>query len=194
MKRIIFLTVFLLISLASFAQTPTEHLTFKGVPIDGTLSEFVTKMKNAGFSHIGTKDGVALLSGNFAGYRDCAIGVHASKETKTINTVAVIFPERDNWSSLEDNYESLKSMLTQKYGEPANCVEKFQTYTQPNSDNDKLYHLKMDRCTYYTTFETPNGNIELSLKNNNSIHCFVILQYWDKINTSVVKKQAIEDL
>ena len=64
--------------LSSFAQT-TEHLKFKGVPIDGTLSEYVLKMKQAGFQLIETDDGVAVLEGEFAGYRDCMIGVKTFK-------------------------------------------------------------------------------------------------------------------
>ena len=64
--------------LSSFAQT-TEHLKFKGVPIDGTLSEYVLKMKQAGFHLIETDDGVAVLEGEFAGYRGCLIGVKTFK-------------------------------------------------------------------------------------------------------------------
>ena len=44
-----------------------EHLTFKGVPIDGTLSEYVAKMKSAGFKYLGEQDGTAILQGDFAG-------------------------------------------------------------------------------------------------------------------------------
>ncbi len=54
----------------TFAQS-SEHLKFKGVPIDGTLSEYVSKMKQAGFQLIETDDGVAVLEGEFAGYKDC---------------------------------------------------------------------------------------------------------------------------
>ena len=45
-----------------------EHLTFKGVPIDGTLDTYVANMKKAGFTFIGENDGIALLRGDFAGY------------------------------------------------------------------------------------------------------------------------------
>lgn len=34
----------IIIVLSSYAQS-SEHLKFKGVPIDGTLSEYVSKMK-----------------------------------------------------------------------------------------------------------------------------------------------------
>ena len=43
-KTILSLTV-MLMSLTTFAQTESPHLSFKGVPIDGTLDEYVQKMK-----------------------------------------------------------------------------------------------------------------------------------------------------
>ena len=69
MKRIFLTFVIACCSLMTWAQS--EHLTFKGVPIDGTLTEFVTKMKTAGFTHLGTQDGMAALQGDFAGYKNC---------------------------------------------------------------------------------------------------------------------------
>ena len=118
MKKLIVSFAFVLIALTLYAQSSSEHLTFKGVPIDGTLSEYVTKMKSAGFSHIGTKDGVALLSGEFAGYRDCMIGVETLKKQNTVYEIAVLFPTQNTWRGLSYDYTKLKSMLSKKYGEP----------------------------------------------------------------------------
>lgn len=55
MKRLIFLLLFASTILISLAQDKSEHLSFKGVPIDGTLNEYVSKMKAAGFSYLGTQ-------------------------------------------------------------------------------------------------------------------------------------------
>lgn len=117
MKKIV-VTLFLLMSFTLIFAQSSEHLKFKGVPIDGTLSEYVSKMKQAGFQLIGTDDGVALLEGEFAGYRGCLIAVSTLKSVNVVNTIGVVFPARENWSSLEGDYEHLKSMLTEKYGEP----------------------------------------------------------------------------
>ena len=54
-----------------FAQ---QHLSFKGVPIDGTLKAYTDAMIKAGFHYEGTYDGVAALSGDFAGHKGCTIG------------------------------------------------------------------------------------------------------------------------
>lgn len=35
------------------AMESSSHLKFKGVPIDGNLNEFVSRMKQKGFKHVG---------------------------------------------------------------------------------------------------------------------------------------------
>ena len=194
MKKLIVLFAFVLIALTSYAQSSSEHLTFKGVPIDGTLSEYVAKMKSAGFKYLGEQDGTAILQGDFAGFKGCTIGVATLKSTNKVNTIGVIFPEQDDWAGLENSYEHLKSMLTEKYGEPSECVEKFQGYANPRTDNDKLHKLKMDECTWYTTYSTPKGDIQLSIDNQSVMSCFVMLRYFDRINTDAVRAQAMDDL
>lgn len=194
MKKLIVLFAFVLIALTSYAQSSSEHLTFKGVSIDGTLSEYVAKMKSAGFKYLGEQDGTAILQGDFAGFKGCTIGVATLKSTNKVNTIGVIFPEQDDWAGLENSYEHLKSMLTEKYGEPSECVEKFQGYANPRTDNDKLHKLKMDECTWYTTYSTPKGDIQLSIDNQSVMSCFVMLRYFDRINTDAVRAQAMDDL
>lgn len=194
MNRSMSLIALMLCCIASIAQTATEHLTFKGVPIDGSLKQYVSKMKSVGFSYIGTEDGTAVLKGDFAGFKGCLIGVSTLKNSDTVNTVGVIFPKKDNWTSLEENYLYLKKMLTEKYGEPAACVEEFKGYGYPDDNRDKLYRLGTDECVYVTVFETPKGDIQLSLDHRGVISYYVKLQYWDKINTDAVNAEAMDDL
>lgn len=174
--------------------TDNKHLTFKGVPIDGPLNEYVTKMEAAGFSYLGTLDGTAILHGDFAGFKRCTIAVLTLKNSDIVNTIEVSFPEKDDWSSLEENYQLLKKMLTEKYGKPSETVEEFHGYSHPNENFMKLHDLQMDRCTYKTVFNTAKGDIEFSLAHKDVTSCFVKLRYWDKINTEAVRAKAMDDL
>ena len=192
-KIIITLSLLMVLMTSSFAQS-SEHLKFKGVPIDGTLNEYISKMKQAGFQLVGTDDGVALLEGEFAGYRGCLIAVSTLKSVNVVNTIGVVFPARDNWSSLEGDYEHLKSMLTEKYGEPSDVVEKFQGYGDHQTDQEKWINIMTDNYTWYTIFETENGDIQLSLEKGDYGEYFVLLKYFDKINTEAVRSAAMEDL
>ena len=192
MKRFIISLLAILSALTSYAQ---EHMTFKGVPIDGTLDAYVANMKKAGFTYLGTQDGVAMLQGDFAGYRGCTIGVITLKSIDLVNRITVLFDSQETWSNLYGNYSSLKEMLTTKYGKHSECVEKFEGYTQPRDDNGRMHELLMDRCKYYTIWETDKGSIELDLiKGEFGNEGMVRLTYWDKTNTSSVQEKALEDL
>ena len=198
MKKIIISVVFVSIAVLSFAQVQVNsessaHLTFKGVPIDGTLQEYVLKMQKNGFTHLGTEDGIAMLKGDFASYKNCMVMVATLKQKDLVSSIQVMFPECDTWSYLSSNYLSLKEMLTEKYGEPSDCVEKFDGI-EPRDDNSKMHAVGFDNCKYYTTFETERGSIQLSIGHESVIASFVMLAYYDKINGDIIRAKAIDDL
>lgn len=179
----------------SSAQNGSEHLTFKGIPIDGTLTSFVQKMKQKGFTHITTSDGTAIMGGTFAGYKDCTLGIISTKGGNLVYVVNVIFPSCDTWSSLEIDYLSLKDMLTEKYGTPSDCVEEFRSYSPPEDDSMKMIYLKNDKCKYRTFFQTEKGDIMLRLTYlDSSMKSCVTMSYRDSMNEKVKDSDAMDDL
>ena len=197
MKKIIITFIAVLTTIVSFAQTQVKtnssvHLSFKGVPIDGKLSEYVLKMKQNGFTQINIEDGVAILKGDFASYNGCTISVATSKGNDLVSKITVIFPVQESWSLLSSNYFNLKEMLTEKYGQPSESVEKFSSY-EPKDDGSKMIKVQSDDCKYVTTYETDKGSIQLSIKGNFST-AFVILAYFDKVNGDIIKSKAKDDL
>lgn len=194
MKKMMLSLVLTLLSLTLYAQTESPHLSFKGVPIDGTLSEYVQKMKQKGFDYMGTEDGIAILTGDFAAYKGCTIGVSTLKQKDLVSKIIVFFPDCDTWAQLAHNYFSLKEMLTEKYGKPANVIEKFQGYSLPRDDDSKMHEVKMDRCKYGTTFKTSKGDIGLYISHDGARNCYVKLTYLDKINGDIIRAKAMEDL
>ncbi|SFH87873.1 hypothetical protein [Halpernia frigidisoli] len=194
--RLLIITMFLF-AFAPFAKSQTpEHLSFKGIPIDGTLNNYIAKMKLGGFTHNGTNNGMAILKGDFAGYKGCVVGVSTLKQKDLVSKIAVIFPQKDTWSSLADNYFNLKQLLTKKYGEPSEVVEKFDSmlYSEDADDGRKMYGVQFDNCKYYSIFSTELGNIQLSIDHDGVDSCFVKLIYLDKINTEITNLKALEDL
>ena len=184
----------MLFSALSFAQNQKrEHLTFKGVPIDGTLAQYVFKMKQGGFVHTNTQNGIAYLKGDFAGYKNCYVGVSTLKAKDLVHKIAVVFPPRETWSTLSSNYFELKEMLTEKYGEPSDVVEKFDN-ASPDDDHSKMYEVGFDRCKYYSNWRTNNGDIQLAIDRDGVTRCFVRLMYFDKINSEVIRAKAKDDL
>ena len=194
MKKIFFLFFAIMTFLASFAQLDSTHLTFKGVPIDGTLDEFVQKMNQKGFTTQDLQDGKAILKGDFAGYKDCSVGVSTLKDKDLVCKILVVFPDFKTWSGLEENYFSLKEMLSEKYGKPISALEKYDSYSEPRDDGTKMNYVKLNRCKYVTIFETQKGRICLFIDHEDMEACFVVLEYSDIINGKIVRSQAIDDL
>lgn len=192
MKKVITLTICTIISSALLAQT--EHLKFKGVPIDGTLSEYITALSDQGFILLEKDGNIGALEGDFAGYKDCIIFVSTLDNKDLVNTITVKFPDCDTWSSLYGCYSNLKEMLTEKYGEPSECVEYFDSSYQPGDDREKLYFVGFDNCKYQAVFSQLNGSIVLSIEHNSTISYFVLLQYYDKTNSEIIREHAINDL
>lgn len=192
--KTIFLTItFALTTILSVAQT-TEHLSFKGVQIDGNLDEYVSKMKQNGFTHLETQKGIASLNGDFAGYKNCNVGVSTLTQNDLVYKISVLFPGQDRWSGLSINYFELKQLLIEKYGNPTDVVEKFDGYSEPKDDNRKLYEVKFDRCKYYSIWNTEKGQIKLSIDHSEALTCNVKLFYLDKINGDKIKAKAKDDL
>lgn len=194
MKKLLFLLFLLIVTSVGIAQSQ-QHLSFKGVPIDGTLKEYTNAMIKAGFHFEGTEDGISILSGDFAGFKDCIIGVSTLKNCNVVSHIAVLFPEKETWSSLLDDYEQLKTMLTKKYGKPERKREKFTGYVGDFDNGLVMYALRDGEYEWYTVFSTELGNIELSIvEGTRYLTGMVRLSYFDKVNSEKVLNSAMDDL
>ena len=171
----------------------SSHLKFKGVPIDGTLKEFTTRMKRKGFKSIGSDDGLEILQGDFAAFKECVIYVSTLDNKDLVSRISVAFPKEETWEYLYGDYKHLKELLTEKYGQPSSVTEKFQE-RYIDDDNDRMYAVKMDKCKYETRFKTENGEIVLWIEHESVVSCFVMLTYKDKVNGSIIKNVAKDDL
>ena len=185
--------VFLTVMLAISAQAQSKHLEFEGVPIDGTLEQFVDKMVSKGFVYIETKDGTAFLYGEIAGYEDCLIGVKSLKNNDLVSCVLVFFPENDTWRALVTRYGILQFLLTGKYGKPEKVVEEFK-HGDPKNDLLRWVYLMDGHCNYSTLYSTDKGDIVLTLMYESGGQ--VALVYLDRINSesqSIPEEQQSEE-
>ena len=179
MKKILILMVFCLLSIGAIAQ---EHLTFKGIPIDGSLSSFVTKLKTQGFKVMSSDTSFAQLEGNFGGEL-CTILVNTTKKTGIVYNVCVALPESSSWSSIKNKYEEYKSSLTEKYTKPQSIEEFKDPYYE--GDGYEMTALKTNKCTYISRFLLKNGIIYLSMTNLTNL--FII--YEDNVNSEINKSE-----
>lgn len=150
-------------------------------------------MKRKGFKSIDSDDGLEVLQGDFAAFKECVIYVSTLDNKDLVSWINVTFPKEETWEYLYGDYKHLKGLLTEKYGLPSSVTEKFQD-NYIDDDNDRMHAVKMDKCKYETRFKTDKGEIVLWIEHESVMSCFVMLTYKDKINGSIIKNIAKDDL
>jgi hypothetical protein len=125
-------------------------LSFRGIPMTGSLSAFGSELVKAGFRNAGG----GAYTGDFAGYSGCKITPSGSNP---VQEVRVDFPVISDWDALEDAYDSLKASLTQKYGvEPKTSTDNnLAVYTLPNGTITLDADVK-DRSTWHVILTYSN--------------------------------------
>ncbi|MBO5917035.1 MAG: hypothetical protein J6Q25_09000 [Bacteroidales bacterium] len=177
MKKYLGILLFLFVSIGVFAQ---EHLTFKGIPIDGSLNSFVNKLESQGFRKIGdATDNMIQMKGPFGG-EECFVVIYGTKTTHTAHTVIVIVEESNTWSTLKSTYYEYKASLAQKY-EKTNSIERFKD-PYYEGDGYEISALRLDKCFYASYFKSDKGNVYVAISYLEG-EGVVILSYEDLLNS-----------
>lgn len=183
MKKILFLLSML--PMMCFAQ---EHIDFKGIPLEGDLDSYVSKMKEAGYNFIKIVDGdIALMEGKFTG-KDAQIYISATPKTKTVCRVFVFLEKHTSWTSLKNEYFKYKDLYKQKYGEDS---ESFEFFKDPYYEGDgyELQAVGLDKCNYATFYNTDKGTIAIEIASTKAI----LIGYEDKININLFKEEKTSE-
>lgn len=166
------------------------HLTFKGIPIDGNVNDFAAGLSKEGFTQIrDLEDNSILLNGRFADF-DAVIILQAIPKSKTIWKVLVITKEAyTSWSSIKADFEKYKELYTKKYGKPSND---FHFFSPPYYEGDgyEMQALKLDKCSYFTVFELPEGPISLKIEQEG----FIVFGYEDRINAKIMVSESEQSM
>lgn len=177
MKRcMLVLTVLLATTLAWL--NAQEHMMFMKTPIDGTISEFATKMRAKGFVQAEVGKNCIIMEGEFMG-KDCVLGIHGTSRTKTVWKVLVVFTkDYTSWYSIKRDYTDIVDSYTEKYGIPSDT---YHFFSSPYYEGDgyEIQALKMDKCTYRNFWlNLKYGSIEISMTQNAQIK----IGYEDRLN------------
>lgn len=190
MKKIL-LSILLLSPLTAMAQT-NDHMSFKGVAMEGRVLDFARKLTTRGYTAVSSGTS-SYLTGDFAGYRNCTIEL-VGTDVDYVNTVTVFFPQQFSWTELEDNYMNIKKVLVDKYKTPSLVEESFNTtYSEPTTDRSKFYEVQLGHCQYRTVFKGRKGEIVLEIRHRDQ-SCFVALSYIDYTNQALYHKKVMGDL
>lgn len=179
----------IVLALLTSLTIQAQHLSFKGIPLEGTLQAFASKLVGKGFKQVGKQEGIVILNGPFAGYQKCEIGLVGNAKGN-IFKVVVIFPKHNKWGDVEKDYYQLKELLTQKYGQTSTVIEDLDE----TDDWMKLYKISESEASFGCEWTVEGGSIELQISKTDYMEAAVFLSYFDQSGQQEAIQSAIDDL
>lgn len=188
MKRLFTLFIATFLTLGTLSAQQADHFTFKGIPIDGSLSAFGNQLVAEGFTKVGTN----AYRGKFL-RNECLIAL-VGDDDNMIWRVAAIFPASDTWSVLESSFNGYVDLYSEKYGRPTTIKKEFNTYTGDNPGL-KMHAIDDGECNYFAVWNLPQGSIEVRIvKTNKYKEGAIRVVYTDNANKDSVRKSDLEEI
>ena len=188
--RKILITLTMLFAVANIMAQ--EHLSFKGIPIEGSMTEFCQKLKAKGFTQMGRDNNSTLFTGDFTG-RNATVGVTATDDGKNVFAVIVFFDPSGEWNTLVNTYDYYKDLYTRKYGKPSVSKEKNPAYSDSNTA--LMAEVYQGTVVYGSAWEVAGGDIQLSIEKSSGVYeGMVMIRYQDSQNVETKIQKDLEDI
>ncbi len=169
-----------------------EHLSFKGIPIEGSMTTFCQKLKAKGFTSIGRDNNITMFTGDFTG-RKASVGVTATDDGKNVFAVVVFFDPSSEWNTLVNTYDYYKNLYTRKYGDPT--FSKENNPARSNSNTALMAEVYQGTVVYSSVWEVTGGDIQLSIEKTSGIYeGMVMIRYRDSQNAEAKIKNDLDDI
>lgn len=132
--------------IAFLPQPEKGHLEFMGVPIDGNLKAFTGYLQfQSGMQKVKKEGKTNILSGKFAGYKDCKIYVFSYSDDLEVWRTGLEIPSTafETQTEFISVYVALNANLIEKYGAPVNGAfhtenGRIELYTATRNDKGKI--------------------------------------------------------
>ncbi len=188
-KILITLTVLLLATIDIMAQ---EHLSFKGIPIEGSMTAFCQKLKAEGFVPAGREGNAAAFTGDFTG-RDAIVCVFATEDGGNVYGVYINFDPSKEWNTLFYTYHQYKDLYTRKYGAPT--VSKEINPAHSDSNIALMAEVYDGTAEYISVWNVPGGDISLSIQKTSGFYeGMVVITYRDAQNREAKIQENLGDI
>ena len=169
-----------------------EHLSFKGIPIEGSMTEFCQKLKTKGFTSIGQENNISLFTGDFTG-SEATVGVTATDDGKNVFAVVVLFEPSGEWNTLVNTYDYYKDLYTRKYGKPSISKEKNPALSDSNTA--LMAEVHQGTVVYGSAWEVTGGDIQLSIEKSSGVYeGMVLIRYRDSQNVEAKIQSDLDDI
>ena len=189
MRKLVITFTMLFAVISLMAQ---EHLSFKGIPIEGSMTAFCQKLKAKGFTSIGSENNLTLFTGDFTG-RNATVGVTATDDGKDVFAVVVLFDPSGEWNALINTYDYYKDLYTRKYGKPAISKEKNPALSDSNTA--LMAEVHQGTVVYGSAWEVTGGDIQLSIEKSSGVYKgMVMIRYRDSQNVEAKIQNDLNDI
>ena len=169
-----------------------EHLSFKGIPIEGSMTAFCQKLKAKGFTSIGSENNLTLFTGDFTG-RNATVGVTATDDGKDVFAVVVLFDPSGEWNALVNTYDYYKDLYTRKYGKPSISKEKNPALSDSNTA--LMAEVHQGTVVYGSAWEVTGGDLQLSIDKSSGVYKgMVMIRYRDSQNVEAKIQNDLNDI
>ena len=163
-----------------------EHLSFKGIPIEGSMTEFCQKLKTKGFTSIGQENNIFTGS-------EATVGVTATDDGKNVFAVVVLFEPSGEWNTLVNTYDYYKDLYTRKYGKPSISKEKNPALSDSNTA--LMAEVHQGTVVYGSAWEVTGGDIQLSIEKSSGVYeGMVLIRYRDSQNVEAKIQSDLDDI
>lgn len=192
MKRLLLFAALVVCMVGTLHAQETEHLKFKGIPIEGSVDSFGCKLVAEGFSKVAQN----AYRGKFM-RSDCAV-VLVGADNGMIWRVAIAFGDVNTWSTLRSSFDGYVDLYTEKYGRPTKIVKEFLGYyvdlVKSSADN-AMSAIFNDSCNYNAYWKLQHGSIDMRIVKGKSYRSGVIvITYTDDTNKAVVRSADLDEI
>lgn len=211
MKNTIIAVLFSALTTITLAQNPALRTPkFKGVEITGTVEQFGSKLSAQGFQFLSKDNNTAIYQGRFAGQDECYVYLVPVENSKDIASVSVMMGLKisdygtvysyETWEQLMRDYENMKDLLTEKYGDPSEQNEGFLNGASTSSSYLKLHSVQEGQCDYYATWGNADVDkmmVKLAIvggRNMGERMAMIAIVYSNVEKNNAARKEILEDL
>lgn len=153
------------------------------------MTPFVEKMKNEGYTIAEKTDNLVLMNGKFADNNGAEIIIVATPQSGIVWQVIVLMDKSSSWKTLKSDYFKYKELFNKKYS--SYPFKEYEFFSDPYSEGDGFENqaLRHDKCTYFSYWKLPEGDISVSISKTEKIK----FTYEDKIGSDLDTKEKEEN-
>lgn len=185
MKKVYVIAALVFISIGAIAQVKTKHLEFEGVPINGSVDDFLYELPRENYEVWQERVTEITLKAIAGVYKDWFISVGFIPESKFVYKVdGWLLSNDDDKIDILSEYEDQKKRLIDTYGNPSYSEEKFSidsvlVDSVVSNGSVQLKYETNKRYNYKTEFELPLGIVRLCLNS------YLKVEYIDSANSAL---------